>query len=55
MKLKYEFKKLDKKKVQALAKKLNKDVPNEDMTLADLFNYGEDNGVKQEKKIGFGN
>ena len=55
MKLKYEFKKLDKKKVQAFAKKLNKDVPNEDMTLADLFNYGEDNGVKQEKKIGFGN
>ena len=55
MKLKYEFKKLDKKKVQVLAEKLNKDIPNEDMTLADLFNYGEDNGVKQEKKIGFGN
>jgi len=57
LKLKYEFKKLTANKVHALAQKIGKNIKTEeDMTLADIFNYGEDNGGnKIERKIGFGN
>lgn len=50
LKLKYEFKKLDKSKVN----KLLPDV-NEDMTVAELFNHKKENDFskKQKKKIGF--
>lgn len=56
MKLKYEFKKLAGEKAYKLLQKLGKEVDVDgDMSLADIFNYGEDNGNKPEKKIGFGN
>lgn len=51
----YEFKKLDKNKVQALWNKLN--IPKqatEDLALCDVLNVQTDNGVNQEKrKLGF--
>lgn len=56
MKLKYEFKPLKATKVQVLAKNLGKDIPEgKDMCLCDIYNFEEDNGVKNDKKpIGFG-
>ena len=57
LKIRYKFDKLNKKKVKKLVKKLGfKDVPDEDMTLADLFNYSHKADymtVKESKKIGF--
>ena len=55
LKIKYEFKALTPDKVQILAKKLGKEIPEGlSLSLADIFNYGEENGAKEEKKIGFG-
>ena len=50
--MKYEFKKLDKEKVKKL---LNDDTINQDMSLADIYHYKEENDYskKQSGKIGF--
>ena len=50
--LKYEFKKLNKEKVRKI---LNNNNINEDMTLADIYNYEAENdfSAKPSKKIGF--
>ena len=50
--LKYEFKKLVKEKVQKI---LKDNTINKDMTLADIYNYQEENDYskKQQNKIGF--
>lgn len=56
MKLKYEFKALTPDKVQTLAKKLGKEIPEgKELPLCEIFNYGEDNGAKapSKAKIGF--
>lgn len=56
MKLKYEFKALTPDKVKTLAEKLGKSVPeNKSYPLCEVYNFGEDNGVKQntKKSIGF--
>lgn len=57
LKLKYEFKKLENDKVKTLMRVIGKNIPAganlSDMTLADIYNYGDDNGVKKENKIGF--
>jgi hypothetical protein len=50
----YEFKKLNKNKVQALWDKLGiKRTATEDLALCDVLNVEEDNGVVKKKKIGF--
>ena len=55
MKLKYEFKSLSPEKTQALGKQLGYDIPEgKSLSLADIFNYGVDNGNVEEKKVGFG-
>lgn len=56
MKMKYEFKKLCAEKTYALGQEIGKNIPkDESLTLADIFNYGIDNGNKNVKKqIGFG-
>ena len=57
MKLKYEFKALSAEKTQALAKALGKDIPEgKSLPLCDIYNWGEDNGVKipEKRVIGFG-
>lgn len=56
MKMKYEFKKLCAEKTYALGQEIGKNIPKgESYTLADIFNYGVDNGNKNNKKpIGFG-
>ena len=56
MKMKYEFKKLCAEKTYALGQELGKDIKkDESLTLADIFNYGIENGNKIAKKqIGFG-
>lgn len=56
MKMKYEFKKLCAEKTYKLGQKLGKAIPQgEEHTLADIFNYGVDNGIKTTKTtIGFG-
>ena len=55
MKLKYEFKNLCPEKTQALGKQLGYDIPEgKSLSLADIFNYGVDNGNREEKKVGFG-
>lgn len=56
MKMKYEFKKLCAEKTYALGQKIGKNIPmGESHTLADIFNYGIDNGNKNTKTvIGFG-
>lgn len=54
---KYEFKKLNEKKAEALLKERGFDVHNcGDMTLADIYNYEVENGNEQytQKRIGFG-
>lgn len=50
--LKYEFKKLNKEKAKKI---LNDDSINEDMSLADIYNYKEENDFSKKsiKKIGF--
>jgi hypothetical protein len=55
LKMKYEFKDLDAKKVKKLFKELGLDESKaKSMPLCDVYNFEEDNGVKQEKtKIGF--
>lgn len=54
LKLKYEFKKLTSDKVKTLGKELGKNLPNQEMTLCDIYNFEEDNGgTKQTRKIGF--
>ena len=55
MKMKYEFKKLCAEKTYALGQELGKDIKkDESLTLADIFNYGIENGNKITKKqIGF--
>lgn len=56
MKMKYEFKKLCAEKTYELGKIIGKDIPeNTALTLAEIFNYGVDNGAKIKKtNIGFG-
>ena len=55
MKLKYEFKNLCPEQTQELGKQLGYDISEgKSLSLADIFNYGIDNGNKEEKKIGFG-
>lgn len=56
MKMKYEFKKLCAEKTYNLGQKLGKNIPHgESHTLADIFNYGVENGNKNMKTtIGFG-
>jgi len=52
----YTFKKLAKEKATAILKERGFDVvADEDMSLADIFHYGEDNGVEtsEKRKIGF--
>lgn len=52
--LKYEFGKLKKDRVQKLFDKLGiKEIATQDMPLCDVYNYLEDNGQKETKKIGF--
>lgn len=52
--LKYEYKLLDKDRVQAMFNKLNiNKTATKDMALCDIYNIEEDNGTKEEKKIGF--
>ena len=55
MKVDYEFGKLSKEKTYALGKKLGKDVKEgESLTLAEIYNYDEENSFRKEKKtIGF--
>lgn len=54
LKVKYEFKELTVDKVKKLAAKLGKDISTDKpMSLAEIYNYEEDNGIRQEKKIGF--
>jgi len=55
MKVKYEFKELCEEKVGMLAEKIGVDLKTDKpMTLADIYNYGEDNGgCQQETSIGF--
>lgn len=54
LKVKYEFKSLSVEKTKRLADKLGKEIPeNKEMTLAEIYNIEEDNGVKAEKQIGF--
>lgn len=56
LKLKYEFKELTSEKTQALAKKLNKKIPEgKSLPLCEVYSYGEDNGASQNIKrpIGF--
>ena len=54
LKIKYEFDKLDKSKAQKLINSLGKEYTvTEPMALCDIYNFEEDNGVKQKKKIGF--
>lgn len=52
--LKYEYKLLSKDRVQAMFNKLNiKRTATNNMALCDIYNIEEDNGTKEEKKIGF--
>lgn len=52
--LKYEYKLLSKDRVQNMFDKLNiKMTATKDMALCDIYNIEEDNGTKEEKKIGF--
>lgn len=52
--LKYEFGKLKKDRVQKLLDKLGINATaTQDMALCDVYNYLEDNGQKETKKIGF--
>lgn len=52
--LKYEFKKLNKERVQKLFDKLNIEATaTEDMSLCDVYNYETETGQKEKKKIGF--
>ena len=52
--LKYEYKLLSKDRVQNMFDKLNiKKTATKDMALCDIYNIEEDNGTKEEKKIGF--
>lgn len=55
MKMKYEFKKLCAEKTYELGQMIGKPIPRgTSLTLADIFNYGVDNGAKNIKKqIGF--
>ncbi len=56
LKFRYEFKPLEDDKVNQLLKSLNIEVTtNEPMVLADIFNYTQNNGSEENKKvIGFG-
>lgn len=52
--LKYEYKLLTKDRVQAMFDKLGiKQNVTKEMPLCDIYNIEEDNGTKEEKKIGF--
>ena len=52
--LKYEYKLLTKDRVQAMFDKLGiKQNVTKEMPLCDIYNIDEDNGTKEEKKIGF--
>lgn len=52
--LQYEYKPLSKDRVQAMFDKLDIKQPvNKEMPLCDIYNIEEDNGTKEEKKIGF--
>lgn len=56
LKYKYEFKELTPKKTKALAKELNKKIPEgESLTVAEIYNWDEENGTENDenKKIGF--
>lgn len=55
LKVKYEFKKLDKKKVDVINKEQNLGLTTiTDMTLAELFNNQEDNGARPVKRTAVG-
>lgn len=55
LKVKYEFKNLAADKTKALCEKIGKTCKDgESLSLADIFNYEEETGVKEERKIGFG-
>ncbi len=50
----YDFKKLSAQKSKKLLDKLGYSSEKmEEMTLADIYNFGEINNAKEEKKIGF--
>ena len=52
--LQYEYKLLSKDRVQAMFDKLGiKESATKEMALCDIYNIDEDNGTKEEKKIGF--
>jgi hypothetical protein len=52
--LSYEFKKLNKIKVQNLFNKLGiKETAKEDMALCDVLNMQVENGVEKKRKVGF--
>lgn len=54
--VKHEFKKLNKKDTQRLAEHLGKEIEdNREMTLSEIYNYGNSQGLEEEdnKKIGF--
>lgn len=54
LKCKYEFKPLSAEKTANLCESLGKQVePGETLTLAEIFNYDEDPGSVEERKIGF--
>ena len=55
MKVDYEFKKLTVEKTRILAEKLGKQIkPGESLTLADIYNYDDENSFRpKKKKIGF--
>lgn len=56
LRLKYEFKKLTVDKVNALSKHLGIDIPEvKEMPLCDIYNYYDENGVKNPeiKRVGF--
>jgi hypothetical protein len=54
LKYKYEFKKLSLTKSKTLLKEMHDAETNEEMTLADIFNYNWDNNGKIEKKVKLG-
>lgn len=55
LKCQYEFKELSAEKSVALAKKLGIDnLPNKPHTISDIYNFHENTGYMEEKKMGFG-
>ena len=55
LKCQYEFKELSAEKSVALAKKLGiENLPNKPHTISDIYNFYENTGYTEEKKMGFG-